>query len=79
MELEKKILNGMYRDVRDTAIFYMSKCEKLEKTIEIIKIQISLENIKCENGNIYIVNIGDVSVLINEEEYNLLNEGLNNE
>ena len=34
LKLEKKILNIMYKDVRDTASFYMSKCEKLEKALD---------------------------------------------
>lgn len=50
--------------------------EKLKKAIEILKMQTSIENIKCENGNIYIVHIGDISVLINKQEYELLKEVL---
>ena len=53
--------------------------EKLKKAIEILKMQTSIENIKCENGNIYIVNIGDISVLITQQEYELLKEVLEKE
>ena len=64
-----------YANARDELLI---KNQKLEKTIEIIKIQISLENIQCENGYIYIINIGDISILINQQEYELLNEVLGN-
>ena len=37
LETDKKMLNALYQEVKDTASFYMSKCEKFEKVIEIIK------------------------------------------
>jgi hypothetical protein len=52
--------------------------EKYQKAIDILKIQISLEKIQCENGYIYIVHIGDIPVLINQQEFELLNGVLDN-
>jgi chromosome segregation ATPase len=64
--------DGLEEDLADTHY----KMVRYKKAIEILKMQTSIENIKCENGNIYIVDIGDISVLITQQEYELLKEVL---
>lgn len=84
LELEKKILNGMYRDVRDTAIFYMSKCEKFEKAIDILKNKLTIEFDDKYNEIDFEV-FGSTEIdhvyfsLDDKQQYNLLKEMLGND
>ena len=81
LKLEKKILNGMYRDVRDTASFYMSKCEKLEKTIDILKNKLHIEfDDKYNEINFEVFGSTEIDYvyfsLDDKQEYELLKEML---
>lgn len=87
-ECKKTILNDLerleeleekYYDLEDELSDTHYKMVRYKKVIEILKMQTSIENIKCENGNIYIVDIGDISVLITQQEYELLKEVLEND
>lgn len=76
LKLDNKILKGMYEDVRTTANFYMSKCEKLKKAIEIIlKYDIDLLKVKQFSYEGYVGYCNFMNLLIpTQEEYDLLEE-----
>ena len=79
LEEENQDLKDNEKIITDYGYNLVIENEKYKKAIEILKMQTSIENIKCENGNIYIVDIGDISLLITQQEYELLKEVLENE
>ena len=61
LEIDKKMLKVLYQEVKDTASFYMSKCERFEKVIEILK------------KYLYLV-MDDSGLIINADSYLLKEE-----
>lgn len=75
---KNEIIGDLEEEVKDTASFYMIKCEKFEKAIEIVlKYEINLIKVKQFNYEGYVNYCKYVNLLIpTQQEYDLLKEVL---
>lgn len=78
LETDKKMLNALYQEVKDTASFYMSKCEKFEKVIAWLKntFEITLDSkVRISDGT-DCIQAFPIDLKTNEVIYDLLKEVL---
>ena len=77
---ELKYEYKLIREKKEKCIDYLcDRNQKLVKAIEIIKPVINIEVVKCENGYLHCVHVGDISISLSKEEYELLKEVLEDE